>query len=551
MLNCLHIENIAVIENADISFSSGFNVLTGETGAGKSIIIDSLNAVLGARTSKELIRKGETTARVVAQFSNVGKNVLTLLENLGLPLDEDRVIIQRVLSLSQTGGFRVNSQPVPAAVVKEIGNELINIHGQHDNQTLLNPEKHKIYIDRIAENEEIFNSYVEEFRNLNSIRKELEALDIDEEQKERRADLLKFQINEIKSASISVGEFEKLKEQLKAAKEFEKNSKSVNFLLSVLSGEESEGVIERLKTAHKLVSAVENPKVEKNTLKLSEIIEDLSDIEAEIRYFSENEMISPENTQKIEDRIDFLRTLMLKYSADENGLLEYLEKAENELSQITSQDELILNLEEKLEESTNTLIAKGNKLTESRIKAAKIFEKQVCEVLKYLDMPNVQFTVQIYKGKYTKFGADNIEFMISANAGEDVKPLAKIASGGELSRVMLAIKSVFSKADEIETLIFDEIDSGISGRAALKVAEQLKKVSNNKQVICVTHLAQIAAAANQHLFISKSVKDNRTFTEVSQLSNEERIDEIARIMSGTEITEKLYDSAKELLDRSL
>ncbi len=550
MLNCLHIENIAVIENADISFSSGFNVLTGETGAGKSIIIDSLNAVLGARTSKELIRKGAENARVVAQFSNIGKNVLDLLENLGLPLDEDRVTIQRVLSLSQSGGFRVNSQPVPAAVVKEIGNELINIHGQHDNQTLLNPEKHKVYIDRIAENDKILEAYSNEFKNLNSIRKELEKLDIDEEEKERRIDLLKFQINEIKTASISLGEFEKLKEQLKSAKEFEKNSKSVNFLLSVLSGEESEGVIEQLKTANKLLATVDNKKVENNSLRLTEIIEDLSDIEAEIRYFSENEMISAENIQNIEDRIDFLRTLMLKYSADEKGLLEYLEKAENELSQITSFDELILSLEEKLETSTNALVLKGEKLTESRVIAARNFEKQVCEVLKYLDMPNVQFTVQIEKGKYTKFGADNIEFMISANAGEDVKPLAKIASGGELSRVMLAIKSVLSKADEINTLIFDEIDSGISGRAAIKVAEQLKKVSDEKQVICVTHLAQIAAAANQHLLINKSVKDNRTYTDVSVLSREERIDEIARIMSGAEITEKLYDSAKELLDRS-
>lgn len=549
MLNCLHIENIAVIESADINLSEGFNALTGETGAGKSIIIDSLNAVLGARTSKELIRNGAANAKVIAEFSNIGENVKALLRGFDL-VCEDNLIIQRVLSLDSKGGFRVNSQPVPAAVVRELGAELINIHGQHDNQTLLNPEKHRIYIDRIAENNAEYDDYFQEFKLLNSIRRELEALDTDEDEKLRRIDLLKFQINELESADIKPGEFEKLKSDLKSAKEFEQNSKRINSVLAILCGEETEGVIEQLRASNKLLNSVENQKVLDINSKLASALEDLTDVESDIRFFAENEMISAENIDSLQDRIDFLRTLMLKYSGNEADLLEYLKGARIELENITMSDEKIAELENQLQLSSERLVKKAEVLSLSRKNAADGFEKDVCEILKYLDMPNVQFKVKLEKGKYTKFGCDNIEFMISANAGEDVKPLAKIASGGELSRVMLAIKSVLLSADDIATLIFDEIDSGISGRAATKVAAQLRKVSEGKQVICVTHLAQIAAAADNHLLIEKSVSGGRTFTSVKSLTYNERIDEIARIMSGAQMTEKLYDSAKELLDRS-
>ena len=550
MLNCLHIENIAVIERADINLSEGFNVLTGETGAGKSIIIDSLNAVLGARTSKELIRNGTDSAKVIAEFSNIGENVKKVLKELEISFEDDNLIIQRILTLDSKGGFRVNSQPVAASVVKEIGAELINIHGQHDNQMLLNPEKHRIYIDRIAENDKEYLSYMEEFKKLNSIRRELEALDTDEDEKFRRIDLLKFQINELERAEIKIGEFEKLKDDLKSAKEFEKTSKRINSVLEVLCGEETDGAIEQLRASHKLLSAVDNKKISDISLKLAEILEDLTDIESEIRFFAENEMISSENIEEIQDRIDFLRTLMLKYSGDEEQMLNYLEKAKEELNNITLSDERIAELENQLELSQERLIKKAEILTNTRKTASEKFEKDVSNILEYLDMPNVQFKVLIENGRYTKFGCDNIEFMISANAGENIKPLAKIASGGELSRVMLAIKSVLLSADDIETLIFDEIDSGISGRAATKVAAQLRKVSKNKQVICVTHLAQISAAADTHLLIEKKVEGGRTYTNVEPLSYEKRIDEIARIMSGAEITEKLFNSAKELLDRS-
>ena len=549
MLNCLHIENIAVIERADITLSRGFNVLTGETGAGKSIIIDALNAVLGARTSKELIRAGNDSARVVAEFSDIGDDVRQLLESYGLPI-EDKLIIQRVLTLDSRGGFRINSQPVSSSVVKEIGIALINIHGQHDNQTLLNPEKHCAYIDKIADNHLLLEDYYNEFRHLNSIRRQLTELDTDEELKQRKIDLLKYQINELEKADIKIGEYEKLKEDLKSAKQYELNANRINSALSLICGDDTEGGLEKLRTAHKFISSIESEKLSPISAKLAALVEDLTDVESDIRFFADNELISPENINEIQDRIDFLRTLMLKYSGGEELMLKFLEDARIQLNDITLSDERIAELEDELSRSEERLIAKAELLSESRSVAAKTFQKQVCEILKYLDMPNVVFKVLQQKGKYNKNGCDNIEFLISANAGENAKPLAKIASGGELSRVMLAIKSVLSSADEVSTLIFDEIDSGISGRAANKVGTQLYKVSKNKQVICVTHLAQIAASADNHLLIEKSVANGRTYTQVASLTYEQRIDEIARIMSGTEITDKLYDSAKELLDRS-
>lgn len=550
MLNCLHIENIAVIENADVSLSGGFNVLTGETGAGKSIIIDSLNAVLGARASKDLIRNGTDSARVVAEFSDIGVEAERLLEEYGLSSEDGKVIIQRILTLDSRGGFRINSQPVAASVVRDIGVALINIHGQHDNQTLLNPDKHCDYIDKIAENSKEREEYLAEFKNLNSIRRELQELDFNEEEKLRRIDLLKFQINELEKADIKVGEFEALKEQLKLAKQFEQNSKRINSVLDILCGTEGDGATEQLRAAHKLLCAIESEKLNTTCTRLASTLEDLMDIESEVRFFGENELISAENIDLIQDRIDFLRSLMLKYSGDEAGMLNFLESARRELENINSSDKKITELEEKLSLSEQRLIKKGEQLSLTRARASKAFQENVCNILRLLDMPNVIFVVKHEKDRYSKKGCDNIEFLISANAGESVKPLAKIASGGELSRVMLAIKSVLSTVDEVSTLIFDEIDSGLSGRAANKVAAQIRKVSADKQVICVTHLAQIAAAADTHLLIEKSVDMGRTYTRVTELHYNNRITEIARIMSGTEITDKLFDSAKELLDRS-
>lgn len=548
MLDFLHIENIAVIELADIDFYSGFNVLTGETGAGKSIIIDSINAVLGARTSKDVIRSGCDTACVVAQFSDVGPAAIKVLKENDLSPDEDgKVIIQRNLSVDSKTSFRVCGRPVNAATVREIGKYLINIHGQHDNQSLLDVDKHCGFIDKLAENTKVLTDYSDEFKNFISLRRELNALETDDEAKARKIDLLSYQIDELEKANVKVGEFEKLKDDLKIAQDFEKIAKRLNESMMILKGDENPGVTEAVYNAIKLLN---NEKCAAISDKLNTALELLNDSAAELEILIDNEFSVPLDTEKIEERLDLLRRLMLKYGNTEEKMLEFLENAKSELQKIQFSDKRAEELGELLEASQARLIETGQALTLSRQTAAEKFSANVCDILKYLDMPNVKFKVNIEKGTYTKNGCDNVEFLISANVGEDLRPLAKIASGGELSRIMLAIKSVLTDKDDVETLIFDEVDTGISGQAATKVARRLKMIAERRQVICVTHLAQIAAFAEKQLLIKKESKNNKTFTTVVPLDYDARIYELARIMSGTDITENLYNSAKELLDNS-
>ena len=552
MLNCLHIENIAVIEQADLELDNNFNVLTGETGAGKSIIIDSINAVLGARTSRELIRNGCDNACVVAEFTDIGTDALSAIAQAGYSADENGyVIIKRSLNIDGRSSFRINGQPATAAVVREIGRFLINIHGQHDNQALLQPENHCSYIDKIADNSALINEYYDEFKLLNSYRRELKSLEIDEDEKLRRIDLLTYQINELEQANVVIGEYEILKDKFKLAQNFEKNAQSLKNAENLIFGEENSGAAELLRTAVKSLQTVNIDKISEFSEKFSEITENLNDVGENLRQFIANELGTDYNINDIQDRIELLKRLMLKYGGSEEKMLEFLEKAKAELSAIQFSDKRAEELENLLLDSQQRLIDLGKAVTDSRIIASRGFENDVCEILKYLDMPDIVFKVDIQQGRYTKSGCDTVEFMISTNAGENVKPLAKVASGGELSRVMLAIKSVLADKDDVKTLIFDEIDTGISGRAASKVAFQLKKAAKQKQVICVTHLAQIAACADNHLLIEKSSEQGRTYTRVFSLDYNQRINEIARIMSGTDITEKMFNSAKELLDRSL
>ena len=552
MLNCLHIENIAVIEQADLELNNNFNVLTGETGAGKSIIIDSINAVLGARTSRELIRNGCDGACVVAEFSDVGADALSALAESGYNADENgSVVIKRSLTIDGRSNFRINGQPATAGAVREIGRFLINIHGQHDNQSLLQPENHCSFIDKIAGNAPLISEYYDEFKLLNSYRKELKSLEIDEDEKLRKIDLLTYQINELEQANIVVGEYEILRDKLKLAQNFEKNAQSLKNAENLIFGEESSGAAELLRMSIKALQGVNIDKISVICEKLSEIMENLNDTGENLRHFIANELGSDYNINDIQDRIELLRRLMMKYGGSEEKMLEFLEKSRVELSAIKFSDKRAEELENLLFDSQQRLINLGKAVTDSRVSAAKSFETDVCEILKYLDMPNIVFKVDIQQGRYTKSGCDVVEFLISTNEGENVKPLAKVASGGELSRVMLAIKSVLADKDDVKTLIFDEIDTGISGRAASKVAFQLKKAAKHKQVVCVTHLAQIAACADNHLLIEKSAEQGRTYTKVLSLDYNERITEIARIMSGADITEKMFNSAKELLDRSL
>jgi len=552
MLRFLHIENIAVIESCDIEFTEGFNVLTGETGAGKSIVIDSINAVLGERTSKDLIRSGCDSATVSALFSEIDTQTLQMLCGFDIEPDDDgNVLVTRKLSLNGKGAIKINGKPSTAAILKEISQGLINIHGQHDNQALLNPEKHCDFIDAVADNSDIRDGYYEEFKNLNKIRKELQSLEMDEDEKARKIDLLKYQIGELETADIKIGEITELKRQLEIAENFENNIKGMRGAKQIFAGDDNlDGVITNLKIAAKLLANLKIDEAKTAFSGITELIAKAEDVSSDITSFldsTENESL---NVDDINQRLDLLYRLMVKYGNSEEACLKFLDNAKKELDGITFSDKRADELANELQLSKERLVFFGDKLTESRVKAARTFESDVCDVLQYLNMPGVKFVTRIDKGRYTKFGCDEVEFKISANKGEEVKPLAKIASGGELSRVMLAIKSSLLDKDTVGTMIFDEIDSGISGFAADKVGDQLRKVSKKRQVICITHLAQIAARADNHLLIEKQSDGERTKTQVTVLDKESRINEIARIMSGTQITENLYNSAKELLDRS-
>ena len=552
MLKFLHIENIAVIEMCDIELTDGFNVLTGETGAGKSIVIDAINAVLGERTSKDLIRSGCDSAEVSALFGELSNETLKTLESQDVFPDEDgNILITRRLSLNGKGLIKINRKPYTASALKEIASDLINIHGQHDNQALLNPEKHCGFVDAVAENEELRADYYNEFKNLNKIRKELNALVTDEDEKQRKTELLKYQINELETADIKLGEIDELKAKLQIAEDFEKNVKAFSSASTLLGGDsDTDGIITRLKIAEKMLAGLQNETAKRASDSIAEIISKAEDVLSVVGDFADSLSDGYQNPDEINARLDFLYRLMVKYGNSEEKMLEFCANARTELENITFADKRADELADELEKSKQRLISKGAALSDNRKMWAKKFSQSVCEVLEQLNMAGVKFVTEITPDRYTAFGCDKVEFKISANRGEDVKPLHKIASGGELSRVMLSIKSALLGKDNIGTMIFDEIDSGLSGFAADKVGVQLKKVASKRQVICITHLAQIAALADNHLLIEKGVDDGRTKTHVTPLDRENRIKEIARIMSGKEITQNIYNSAKELLDRS-
>lgn len=552
MLKYLHIENIAIIESASIETTDGFNVLTGETGAGKSIVIDSINAVLGERTYKEIIRNNADKATVSAVFGNLSKASVNALNEHGIAPDENgNVSVQRVLSQSGNGSVRINGQLTTAQVLRDIAKYLVNIHGQHDSQMLLKPENHYLYLDLVAENEAEQKGYSSAFKKFTDIRREIKALETDEDEKAIRIDLLKFQIEELENADIRVGEIEELKQKRELFSNAEAVIKRLNDCIFALNGDvDSDGAIGLSKTALNYLEKVDVEALGDSLNNLNSAVSALDNATEQIRKYISDFNYSKEEVQKTNDRLDLLHSIVIKYGNSEEKALDYLSKAKEELHAIQFSDEKIEMLENELVVAEQQLVSAGEKLTASRKKAAKGFEKAVSEALSFMDMNSVEFIVKIDEARYSKTGKDNIEFLISANAGESVKPLYKVASGGELSRIMLAIKGIIADKDNVDTLIFDEIDTGISGRAASKVAVQLKKLSGLRQVICVTHLAQIAAAAQSHFLIEKTVKDGKTYTNVALLSEEDRINEIARIMSGTNLTENIISSAKELIDRS-
>lgn len=549
MLSNLQIENIAVIKSASIDFENGFNVMTGETGAGKSIVIDSLNAILGERTSRELIRSGSDSASVCAEFQNIGDNVKNELEKLGIEKD-NTLIVSRKLTPDGKNVCRINGMPATVSMLKALGVQLVNIHGQLDNQSLLSPETHCSFIDKLAGSGRELNEFKELYLLYIKKKNELKSLNTDVNEKNRRLDILNYQIEEIQKADIRPGEKDELTEKLGFLRNAEKVLDLLHTAYAALNGDgEMPGAADiAADAASKLLSAADYSSdfaetangVNDAAMNLSAYTEELRDKIYSLDY-------DPNETERAEERLDVIYRLSQKYGDSEEDILAYLENAEKERDALSFSDERAEQLRAETEKAYNEALAAAKKLSEIRIEAGKKFSADVERELAFLDMPSVKFIVNDSVGELYENGIDNIEFLLSANAGEEPKPLSKIASGGELSRIMLAIKCVLSELDDIDTLIFDEIDSGVSGRAALKIAAKMKELSKTHQVICVTHLAQIAAFADEHKLISKEEKDGRTYTCIASLDYNGRKYELARIMGGLTVTQSILNSAEELL----
>ncbi len=552
MLCELQIENIAIIKKAVIAFQNGLNVMTGETGAGKSIVIDAINAVLGERTSRELIRTESDSAFVSALFYNIGKSAEGVLASLDIPLEDDgTLLIQRRLFADGRNQCKINGNTVTVSSVKKVASYLVNIHGQSDNQMLLSPEYHCAYIDNLAEDEAQLSAFSEEYRAYLKIKSELEALNTDETEKLRQLDILNYQIEELESAEIRVGEIAEIEERLEVLRNAERITDALQTAHAYLNGEEERGgaVSAAFSSAKSLESisafseeyAELQRQVQEAAYTLSAACDDLRD-----RLYSD--IYNPAEIDRLEERLDLLYNLQRKYGNSEQAMLDYLVNAVSKRENIETADELKEKLSADLEKQYQKAYALAETLHKIREKTAALFCKNVAAELEFLDMPSVQFRVENQVGELTENGIDNLEFLLSANAGEAPKPLAKIASGGELSRIMLAVKSVLAEKDSIGTLIFDEIDTGVSGRAAQKIGIKLKKVSKDHQVICVTHLAQIAAFADAHMRIEKAQRDGQTFTDVTPLDFVGRKYELARILGGLTVTQLQLQSAEELLN---
>lgn len=557
MLDCLHIENIAVIERADISFHGGFNVLTGETGAGKSIVIDAINAVLGERISRAMVRTGTDTAHVTALFSDLSPWTAARLELLGFSPDEDgNLLIGRTITAEGKGSCTVNGRPATAALLREIGALLVDLHGQHENQALLHPDRHLEYLDRFGNLEADVTAYAEIYTAWRDTCRRLQSADMDEAEKARRMDLLQYQIQEIESAALRIGEEAELLARRTLYRNAGKVADSLSLARQLLFGsDEGEGAVSMTEQA---VSVLNNAarymeQAESVASQLQESLYTLQEATEDLRSISDLLEFDPRELDETENRLEIIHRLTAKYGTDEEAVLAYAETCREELRQIELSDELLQRLNEEERRLYAELERAAARLSHKRIQVAEKFAACVQEQLTFLDMPNVTMVIDRHAVDYSRTGGDKMEFLMSANLGEPPRPIARIASGGELSRIMLAIKSVLADADEIDTLIFDEIDTGISGRAAQKVGYKLRQTAQSavsgrrRQVLCVTHLAQIAARADHQYLIAKSVRDGRTFTEVTPLNRQQRVEELARIIGGT-VTQTAMQAAREMLD---
>ncbi len=548
MLNLLHIENIAVIEEADIQFGSGFNVLTGETGAGKSIVIDAISAILGERTYRDVIRTGTDKACVSAVFSQVPE--LPWFEENRVDHDENELLIQREVYGDGKNVCRVNGRPVTVAILKKLGGQLVNIHGQHDSQQLFDETKHLLYLDLFARDREELVVYEEAYNAVMEVRREIQRLSMNESEKLRRVEALKFQIEEIQRADLQPGEDEALENRRKVLQNAEKLVDGLTRAASALYGDDdregASGLVSEAAHALGRITRYDDQLAELHG-RISDLVYAVQDAAEELRDRMDALSYSGDELEQIESRLDVIHRLRRKYGSNVEEILAYLARAQEELDEIEFASDRIEKLSKKLVKLEKSATEAGMALRNVRLAAAKALESRLGEELAALDMPRAQFVCQFEDQPMGPNGLDQMRFLMTANMGEALKPMSKVASGGELARIMLAVKNVMAEQDAVGTLIFDEVDAGVSGRAAQKVAEKLRAVSANKQVLCVTHLPQIAAAANVHLLIQKTEKMGRTYTIVEQLDKEGRKREIARIIGGAEITDTTLKSAEEML----
>ena len=547
MLSLLHIENIAVIECADISFDRGFNVLTGETGAGKSIVIDAISAILGQRAYRDMIRTGTSKASVRAVFTDVPE--LAWFEENGVEYDSE-TIIQREIHLDGKNVCRVNGALVTVSILNKLGIQLINIHGQHDSASLFDEDNHLQFLDDFARNESLRAAYVEKYGAVAKLRREIERMSMDEGEKLRRMESLKYQIEEIEKASLTAGEDEELEARRKLLQNSEKIANGLNDAVENLyGGDDTDGAASMLATAERALA-----RVAKFSTQISDLHEKVADLMYQVQDAAElardvqyELSYSADELDQIESRLDVIHKLRRKYGTTCAEILEYLKKAKQELDEIEFADDHIEHLKKKLAKAEKEAWDTALALRSNRKETASVLSTRILTELAQLDMPKVQFACQFTELELTAGGADAVAFYMSANVGEALKPMSKVASGGELARIMLAMKNVLAEQDRVNTLIFDEVDTGVSGRAAQKVAEKLKSVARSKQVLCVTHLPQLAAMGDTHLLIAKGERDGRTYTTVTPLDLEGRKRELARIIGGASITETTLKSAEEML----
>ena len=548
MLELLHIENIAIIEAADIEFAPGFNVLTGETGAGKSIVIDSLSAVLGQRTSRELIRTGAEKAFVSAAFSGMAPE---LTEELGIQPEADgTLLLQREIQTDGKNVCRVNGRPVTVGQLRALGAQLLNIHGQHDGQQLLDEEQHIVYLDSFGRVESLAITYAEKYKNFTDIRRQIGALQMDEAEKARRVDTLQYQIEELRRAKLTPGEEEELTARRGMLRNAEKFLDAVAGADYALNGDDSGGgALSALRQAQDALGGVRHLDDAFGQLyeRLGEAYSEVYDIAATVEDKRGELDVSPGELDRVESRMDLLYRLKKKYGATVEDMLDYQARCEAELAQIEDAGDTLVRLEQALSKAEKEARQAAQALSDARKAAAEQLTSQILTELQQLDMGKIRFAVDFAEKPLDSDGMDTVRFLMSANVGEELRPIHKIASGGELARIMLAMKNVLSEQDHVGTMVFDEVDTGVSGRAAQKVAEKMARISRRKQVLCVTHLPQLAAMADTHFSVEKGERGGRTYTEVRRLDREQRRRELARLTGGSHVSQTMLDGAEELL----